>query len=97
MEVSGRLYAPVTLNLGSSRYALNRMLGGPQGRCRFLGEEEHLLPLQGIKPRFVGRAAHSLVTASPELSWLRSRVLNLRSVIAGGGDEKRIWNNSSKN
>jgi hypothetical protein len=52
MEVCGQFHASVALSWGkSSRYPLDRKLGGPQNRSESGGEEREYLALRRIEPR----------------------------------------------
>jgi hypothetical protein len=60
MEVSGLLHAPAALppQGNSPQY---RKLGGSQSHSGHYIKEKNLLPLPGIKPRFLGHSAHNLL------------------------------------
>lgn len=48
------------------------------------------LAFAGKETRILGRPALRLVAVTTVLSWLRSRVLNLRIIIMSGNDEKCV-------
>jgi hypothetical protein len=56
MEVSGQLHVSATLLLEERILGTHqiRRLGGPQSRSRCYGEQNNLLLLLGIEPRFLG-------------------------------------------
>jgi hypothetical protein len=71
--VSGRLDAPAALPPGKQvpvPVVYRRRLGGPLSWSRYYGEEEILLSLTGIEPRFLGHPASILVAITTELSRL---------------------------
>jgi hypothetical protein len=69
MEVSGQLSTPAAFPPGKQPpYPLYKRLGGPQSLFRHYGEEKNLLPLPGMKPRFLGRSAISLVARPTKLA-----------------------------
>lgn len=58
MELSDQIYGPAALPPGKEpRYPLNGRVGGLQRRSECFGDESNLLPLPGIEPWFLGRAA----------------------------------------
>jgi hypothetical protein len=67
MEVSSQLHAPVVLaREKSSRYPVNRRLGGPKGRAERYGEN-NFSPLPGTEFQLLGRPVRHLVTIPTEL------------------------------
>jgi hypothetical protein len=53
-------------------------LGGFQSHSGHYMKEKNLLPLSGIKPRFLGHPSHNLVTTLTELSLLPNLILRLQ-------------------
>jgi hypothetical protein len=65
--------APSSLSL---LLPLNKRMGRPQSESACFGENKNLLLLPGIKSRFLGCAASSLVTILTELSQRQRNVLS---------------------
>jgi hypothetical protein len=60
-----------------SRYPLNERFDGPQRKCNDSGEQRNILPLPGIKPRFLDRLTRDL---APE-----------HAALVGGGKWQWAW------
>jgi hypothetical protein len=61
---------PLCPQENSPPHPLYRRLGGSQSRSGHYGEENNLLPLQGIEPRLLRRPVHSLVASELSLKWV---------------------------
>jgi hypothetical protein len=55
---------PIYLSTKSSRYALNRRLGGPLSRSRHFGDDINILVLPRTRTQFLGRPVRSLITTA---------------------------------
>jgi hypothetical protein len=63
MEVSGQIHAPAAFPQGkSSRFPLDRRLGGPQSRAGRGGEEKKSQPLPGFEPPIIQPVAQRFTT-----------------------------------
>jgi hypothetical protein len=67
IEVNGKCLAPVALWGG--KYPVQEAEWS-HSQCQSCGENKNHLPLPGIEPQFVGRAARTIVTAAIVLPWL---------------------------
>jgi hypothetical protein len=74
-SVSGQLHGPSHLPKRKEppRTHCYVRLGGSQNRTERYGEEKNPFPLPAIKPRFLGRPAHRLVSIPTEL-WINFQI-----------------------